>query len=229
MRGIVNESGASEFGDVIHPAAKRQSAASTSYAWLKDQIVAVPREVGVFISEAEVVAASGTGRTPAREALQRLETEGYLQIIPRKGIYIPPISEVEIRHVMDARMLVETVCAERAIESGALADSRLEEILRRQEHLVGENRPFIEEDRLFHLTIVEKGRNPILTNFYAQLRDRQVRMGLSALTQERNRDLHVLDEHRQIARSIREGDRDAAVNAVTRHLSNTLAALLGGH
>lgn len=225
----MNEAGASEFGDVIHPAAKRQSAASTSYAWLKDQIAAVPREVGLFISEAEVVAGSGTGRTPAREALQRLETEGYLQIIPRKGIYIPPISEAEIRHVMDARMLVETVCAERAIESGDLTDSRLEEILRQQKQLVGENRPFIEEDRLFHLTIVEKGRNPILTNFYAQLRDRQVRMGLSALTQERNRDLHVLDEHREIARFIREGDRDSAVKAVTRHLSNTLTALLGGH
>jgi DNA-binding GntR family transcriptional regulator len=67
---------------------RRENTALEGYRWLKKYIGTIPRDAGVSISEAEVIEGAGIGRTPAREALQRLEVEGHLWIIPRKGIYI---------------------------------------------------------------------------------------------------------------------------------------------
>lgn len=64
------------------------SAQDLTYAWLKRHISELPKEGGVFLSESEVAQAAGTSRTPVREALLRLETEGLLTIVPKKGAYI---------------------------------------------------------------------------------------------------------------------------------------------
>ena len=213
---------------LIGPSKRRESAAQVSYLWLKDRIGAVPRDAGMFISEADVAQGSGTGRTPAREALQRLETEGYLQIIPRKGIFIPPISNADITALMDARHVVEEWCVERTTIGGKLSDGILGRFIDQQERLIGEDRSFIEADRLFHRTIVTNAGNPVLSTFYEQLRDRQVRMGIMALSRERDRALHVLTEHREIADAIQSGDAEAARIALGKHLDTTLSVLIGG-
>lgn len=63
----------------------------------------MPRHEGVFLTEGAAAAATGTSRTPVREALLRLEAEGFLQIVPKKGAFVPPISDAEVESVMQAR------------------------------------------------------------------------------------------------------------------------------
>jgi len=84
-----------------------ESAQDVTYRWLKCHIASLPRHVGTFLTETEVAAAAQTSRTPVREALLRLEAEGFLQIMPKKGAYVPPVSDDEVRAVMEARGLVE--------------------------------------------------------------------------------------------------------------------------
>jgi DNA-binding GntR family transcriptional regulator len=210
---------------VLGAGGRRESTALEGYRWLKKHIGTIPRDVGVIISEAEVIEGARIGRTPAREALQRLEAEGHLQIIPRKGIYIAPISDAEMRYLIDSRRAVERwsgeeVAVRKLLDAGALAS-----LITEQESRLADAEAFIASDRAFHESIVTAAGNPILSAFYEQLRDRQVRLGLTAILRESGRTTAVLEEHRAIANAIRDGDIGATHAAINRHLDSTLSAL----
>ncbi|GAA3072504.1 GntR family transcriptional regulator [Streptosporangium carneum] len=192
---------------------------------MKHHIGSLPRHEGTFLTEAEVCEATGMSRTPVREALLRLETEGFLQIMPKKGAFVPPVSDAEIEAVMQARELVEDWCVRRAVP---LADSlapELERLVDRQETLLEDHLAFIECDRAFHRAIVRAAGNPVLAEFYETLRDRQVRMGLRAVAAAEDRARTVLAEHAAIVEGIRSGDAARAASALAAHLNGTLAVL----
>src|SRR5262249_54030120 len=98
---------------------RTEAAQDAVYRWLKQHVLNLPRHEGNFVTEAEVCRAIGMSRTPVREAMLRLEADGLLQIVPKKGAYVPPITEAEVESVMQARGLVEDWCARRAALSAA--------------------------------------------------------------------------------------------------------------
>ncbi|GAA4094744.1 GntR family transcriptional regulator [Actinomadura miaoliensis] len=196
-----------------------------AYRWLKQHIARSPRHVGMFLSEAEVARETGTSRTPVREALLRLEAEGFLQIVPKKGVFVPPITDDEVRAVMQARELVEDWCVRQVTPASTGLISELESLLAEQERMIGDPVTFIELDRAFHRAIVRRAGNPVLAEFYESLRERQVRMGLHAVANEHDRARGVLDEHAAIVAALRTGEATAAGAALTAHLSSTMAAL----
>ncbi|URN05793.1 GntR family transcriptional regulator [Actinomadura madurae] len=189
---------------------------------MKRHISELPKEGGVFLSESEVAQAAGTSRTPVREALLRLETEGLLTIVPKKGAYIPPISDGEITAVMEARGLVESWCVRRVVPADAAFLGELERILAEQEALLDDPVGFIDRDRAFHRAIVRQAGNLVLAEFYETLRERQIRMGVRAIASQENRARTVLDEHAAIVRALAEGNAGEALEA---HLASTLAVL----
>ncbi len=201
------------------------SAQDAAYSWLKQHIATLPRHQGTFLTEAEVTVATGTSRTPVREALLRLEAEGFLQIMPKKGAFVPPITDAEIQAVMQARGLVEDWCIRRIVPSVGSVLRDLEQLLRRQDELRDQPVEFIGCDREFHRTAVRAAGNPVLADFYESLRDRQVRMGLRAIAASPERARVVLAEHRKIVEGVRSGDPERAARAVAAHLSATLNAL----
>jgi DNA-binding GntR family transcriptional regulator len=196
-----------------------------SYEWTKRRIAELSRHDGTLITEAEVSEGARTGRTPAREALLRLEAEGYLEILPRKGAFVRPISDSEIGHVMQARGVVEEWSVRQMLALGAEIADSLQSIIDEQRAVLGDPVAFIERDRLFHGTIVQSARNPVLAGFYEQLRERQIRMGLLALAGHPERASRVLTEHIQIVAAIKSGDALVAAAAIGSHLENTLTAL----
>lgn len=207
--------------------ARGMSAQDSTYKWLRQHIATMPRSAGCFITETEVATVLGTSRTPVREALLRLETEGYLQILPKKGAYVPAISDAEAEAVMHARRMVEDWCARRvATNAGGLADE-LDELLAEQESLVTDPVGFIECDRQFHRAFVRAADNPVVANFYETLRDRQVRMGLQAVAASDDRAQTVLGEHRAIVEALRGGGPAEVADAVASHLQSTWDTLIG--
>ncbi len=205
--------------------AGRESAQDSTYRWLKHRIGSLPRHESTFLTEAEVCEATGMSRTPVREALLRLETEGFLRIMPKKGAFVPPVSDAELEAVMQARELVEDWCVRRAIPLAAGLAQELQELVSRQEGLLEDQLAFIECDRAFHRAIVRTAGNPVLAEFYETLRDRQVRMGLRAIAAAEDRARVVLAEHTAIVEGIRSGDPVRAASALAAHLSGTLAVL----
>lgn len=200
------------------------SAQEKTYRWLRRQIAEFPHDAGFFMTEAQIARELGVSRTPVREALLRLEAEGMLKILPKKGAYVAAISSDEAKSVMEARRMVEEWC----VRIGAVSDHGLggilAEFVEEQKRLAGDPVAFIECDREFHSALVRASRNPLLENFYESLRDRQVRMGLKALAVE-NRVDTVVREHQDIAKAVIARDEGAAVAAVKRHLDSTWSIL----
>lgn len=204
---------------------RRGSAQEITYRWLKQRIAAVPRYEGAFLTEAEVAAATETSRTPVRESLLRLQAEGFLQIVPKKGAFVPPISDAEVEAVMQARGLVEDWCVRQVAPVAHQVVGELDGLIGDQERLLEDPVGFIDCDRAFHRTVVRAAGNPVLAEFYESLRDRQVRMGLRAIAAAEDRARTVLDEHGAIIAGLRSGDPAQAAQALTTHLAGTLAAL----
>jgi DNA-binding GntR family transcriptional regulator len=203
------------------------NAQDTTYRWLKNRIAALPQSEGIFLSESGLAAEAGVSRTPVREALLRLEAEGLLQIMPKKGAFVPPVSDAEVHATMQARVVVEQWAAAQVALAPELLIDHLADLLREQTELLeaGETRGFIEADRRFHRAIVLAAGNPVLADFYETLRDRQIRLGLKAVSAGPGRGQEVISEHTAIMTALRALDGSLAVTAVQTHLDNTLAAL----
>ena len=202
-----------------------RSAQDVTYQWLKRHIASLPRHVGTFLTEMEVAAAAQTSRTPVREALLRLEAEGFLQIMPKKGAFVPPVSDDEVRAVMEARVLVEDWSVRRVTQRAYDLAAELGNLIREQVDSLTDPVRFIDWDRAFHRVIITAAGNPVLTDFYETLRDRQLRMGLRAVAASADRARVVVDEHTAIAEGIGSGDEARAVEALATHLHSTLVAL----
>jgi DNA-binding GntR family transcriptional regulator len=204
---------------------RADAAQDVVYRWLKQHVLTLPSREGTFLTEAEVCRETGTSRTPVREALLRLEADGLLQIVPKKGAYVPPITETEIEAVMQARSLVEEWCARQAAGFGNMLAVELDRQVALQVEVQHDPVAFIERDREFHRTIVRAAGNPVLADFYEGLRDRQLRMGVHAITISGGRGDSVLAEHAAIVEGIRRGQPEQAAAAVAQHLARTLVAL----
>ncbi|MFD3702081.1 GntR family transcriptional regulator [Nocardia sp. NPDC058658] len=200
------------------------SAPELAYEWLKNTIVTLPRDKEMFLSEAQVAAASGTSRTPVREALLRLEAEGFVRRVPHKGAFIPALSDSDIEDVMQARRVVEEwSVAEVAPDPGSIPN-RLRTLVDCQE---SDTDPveFIGHDLEFHTTIIRAAGNHLMHEFYRSLRDRQMRMGVRIVMADDHRKEQVLIEHRAIVDAIAASDTEAAVRAVREHLDTTLRSM----
>jgi DNA-binding GntR family transcriptional regulator len=211
--------------DMYVPLAERSaSAKERAYEHAKQLVLSSPAASGAFLGEEEVASALGISRTPVREAFLRLAAEQLIELLPRRGAFIPPVSSHEVVDVMEARRAIEPFALAQCSDLGGLA-ALLATALEEQTSLRDDARRFIERDRGFHLAIVQASGNRVLESFYDSLRDRMTRMGVVAVHQRRDRTQHVLDEHLEIVTRLCAGDREGAVGALDAHLISTLQAL----
>ena len=204
-----------------------QSQPEVAYQWMKSYIAALPREEETFLNEAVLAKSTGTSRTPVREALLRLEAEGFVKRIPHKGAYVPPISDPDVRALLQARSVVEK-WAVMTLE--AMPDTQIESfqrIIDLQREAADDPARFIELDTEFHTLMVRAGGNPVLADFYTSLRQRQLRVGVRAVTQGTDRALAVLREHQLIVDALRNRSIEAAHEAIDAHLDSTRHAVIG--
>ena len=209
------------------PPPAADTATDRAYAHTKARLLDGTYPGGALITEGEVSGAVGVSRTPVREAFLRLQAEGLLRLYPKRGALVVPVSAQEIDDVMETRGLVERFAVEKVLSSGAhvAVGSRLREALGRQRRLRRSPEPFTEADRDFHGLVVAATGNQVIVDLYASLRDRQLRMGVTALLRDPERVARILEEHAALAEAIGAGDREAALACVTRHLHGTEQAL----
>lgn len=211
------------------PPGRPQPAAERVYAYVKQAVLDRRYEGGSLLTEGELAEAVGVSRTPVREALLRLEVEGLIRLYPKKGALVLPVSAREIRDVVETRLLVETHAARAALPLPATVLEELAELLERQKRLAesGDLAEVAVADRCFHATLVKATGNEILGRLYDQLRDRQLRMGVAVMHAHPERVAKNITEHAEILQALRQGDVDAAVEAVDRHISSVNKLLRG--
>jgi DNA-binding GntR family transcriptional regulator len=96
------------------PEAPFPSLAEQAYQVLEDKLVKLDLAPGSVVSEGQLIQMTGLGRTPVREAMQRLAQQGLFQVLPRKGLLVTPVNLPDILHVLEARRPLERVIVYRA-------------------------------------------------------------------------------------------------------------------
>src|SRR5690349_12681721 len=101
---------------VARPAELEDTIAQQAYLNLKERIVSLALAPGSTIREADLQEQLGVGRTPLRDALQRLAHDGLLRIYPRRAIVVPKLGLAEVRELFEVRMALEPAAAALAAE-----------------------------------------------------------------------------------------------------------------
>ena len=96
----------------------QSSLAGRAYALIEEAIVTLRLNPGTPATEAELCNLIGIGRTPVREAIQKLAADGLIQVYPRRGLVIPPISATELHAVLEVREPLERIIAGHAALRG---------------------------------------------------------------------------------------------------------------
>lgn len=90
------------------------SQAEQAYELLEEKLVTLELPPDAQISEGRLIELVGLGRTPVREAIQRLAQQELLQVLPRKGLVVTPVNRNSMLHILEARKPIERVIIGRA-------------------------------------------------------------------------------------------------------------------
>jgi len=195
------------------------SAGARAYRYVKERLLDGRFPGGVLLSENQLARELGISRTPMREAFVQLEAEELLDLYPRRGALVRPVSMSEAEDVLEARLLIETHCVRRVAPQGpALSAALFEAIAGQERSLRDGGAGFTVADREFHRTIVAANRNPILVRQYDALRDRHQRITATLVARDPTRMAKFIAEHREIAEAIERRDPEQAVTLVESHL-----------
>ncbi len=206
------------------------SAPDRAYSFAKARILDGRFPSGALITEGNVAAALGLSRTPVREAFARLASDGLLKVYPKRGALVVPVSAAEVESVMETRLLVEQFAIEKVIRCETELGPGPADAIAKQEGFAagGDPRGFLDADHEFHRVFVAAAGNAILLQLHDSMRDRQHRMGLTALARDDARTPEALEEHRALTRAVTAGDADAAREIIRTHLHTTLVLLRDG-
>lgn len=95
---------------------KNDSLAEQAYALLEERLVTLQLSPGQLIGEKDLVQQLAIGRTPVREAIQRLSVEGLLQVLPRMGLMVTPLRRSDLTQIIEARRVLERLMVVKAAE-----------------------------------------------------------------------------------------------------------------
>jgi DNA-binding GntR family transcriptional regulator len=141
--------------------------ADRAYAAIEEMIVDRKLEPGQMISEGEIGAALGVGRTPIREAIARLKNVGFVEIHSRRGVQVSTIDPVKHLELLEVRLPLERDIVRLAVERATAVD--LEDLAAASTSLVtaaknGDRTAYFRVKRKLHDIEVRSARNSILSS-----------------------------------------------------------------
>ncbi len=202
------------------PAIAATSLADQAYEQLKHAIVRLDLAPGRVVSEEELQSIAGLGRTPVREAIQRLGRDQLVQVIPRRGVLVMPIELGDLALLYESRAMLEPYVHSLAAERGSESQwTVMEEALDRAEGL-GPDAPWTEllaADRVCHEQVWAAADNRFLTQTLDLLYSQSERLWHRYVRDVS--DLRsALAEHRAVLRALRAGDGERAAALIGRHV-----------
>lgn len=164
----------------------------------------------------------GVSRTPVREAIRKLELEGLVVMIPRKGAEVARITEKDLRDVLEVRSSLEELAAGLATER--LDDDSREKIQTALENfreaiVTEDNSRIADCDVEFHDTVFEATKNKRLIQIINNLREQIYRYRLEYV-KDASYHTVLLKEHEELAEAMFSGDKERAQEIMKRHIDN---------
>jgi DNA-binding GntR family transcriptional regulator len=198
------------------------SLADTAYERIKLDIIALRYQPGSYVNEAQICSDLELGRTPVHQAVLRLAIDGLLEVVPRKGIIVRPMSLQEVMASVEVRLINEPACARLAAERGS--DEQFEAMaacLKRGQRMISARdiTGLMNVDREFHINLAKAARNPLIEQILKRLHEQSLRFWFVSLSDPAH--LNAVDqEHWEVVKALKNRDADRAEAAIRRHIES---------
>jgi DNA-binding GntR family transcriptional regulator len=201
-------------------------------AEMRQRIIAGELQPGVSLSELALADEFGVSRTPVREALKQLQTEGLIEIRPRVGTFVTTPSRREITELFEMKELLEGAAARLLAQRGRVPEiDQLEENLRQADAAVaaGDKERYAELVQEFHDLLIAGADNSKLQAHYRMLMNQLAysRLVTTSLSQP-GRPTQSDREHHHVLELIIDKDGDSAERVMREHVRASRRALLAG-
>ncbi len=205
---------------LLQPAAgEARSLSVQAYYRIRELIVSLELQPGSIVDERALMARLGIGRTPVREAVRLLAREGLVEIHPRRGVFVSRVEAGDLAALSEVRAALESLAARLAAERRTAEDeARTVELL---DELAGggslDERALFELDQRLHRHVWRCAHNAFLEETLDAYFVLTLRIWLLAIDRVSRLD-RAVQEHRDLLEAIRDGDADAAADAMLRHV-----------
>lgn len=201
-----------------------------AYDHIKEMILDNTLEPGILYSETKLSSDLNFSRTPVREALKRLDQDGYITIVPSKGFMIRQLTQEDMRESIQVRCAIEGYCTHEIVSS--LSTQKGEDFLKELERLLNcmkesmqlddDYQAFLTYDHEFHLQIVQFAENREFMQLFQRLMYLIHLTSVSALSKE-GRLEGTYQEHASYLEALKQRDEQKAYSVLISHLMMPLA------
>ncbi len=195
---------------------------------LRQAILKGELQPGERLMEMKLAERLGVSRTPVREAIRKLELEGLVVMIPRKGAAVANITEKDTKDVLEVRRTLEMFAVEVACDR--ITPEQLQELKESAKDFEdfkgsADLIRIAETDMKFHEIIYEATQNERLVQMLNNLRENMYRYRIEYLKDPNYYD-SLVGEHREILNAIENGDKDHARRCMRDHIDNQQLAVI---
>ncbi|WP_276950727.1 GntR family transcriptional regulator [Acetatifactor muris] len=195
---------------------------------LRQAILTGELKPGERLMEIHLADKLGVSRTPVREAIRRLELEGLVTMIPRRGAEVARITEKSMNDVLEVRRAMDALCAELACDR--ITEEELGALSRACEHFehcvrAGDAKKIAQADVGLHDIIVRATGNQRLIQLVNNLSEQMYRYRFEYIKDSSQHET-LVKEHRIIYQSIACKDKETAAAAARTHIDNQKKAII---
>lgn len=191
------------------------------YNYVLDQIFQQKLSYGQKISEEEIAQSLNVSRTPIREALRKLESDGLVEILPKRFAQIVTLTEDDMRQLGTVKLQLDFLAAQLAVHHGSNSDfaalertnESMADALARDDHY-----QLLRQDAEFHQAYIRISGNALLVRFHHQLQTRISLFQSISLREKPDMMSHSLEDHQAIIDALYSRDVNNLLHVIVPHI-----------
>jgi DNA-binding GntR family transcriptional regulator len=201
--------------------ANTNSQSGEAYRLIKEKIITLELPPAALLDEVKLIADLGLGRTPIREALQRLALENLVVILPRRGTIVADLNMSDLQKIFEIRVELEVYVVRLAARRASAAQiAAMEALFEDADALLreGDNYQLIRLDHQAHRLLAQAAHNEFLEETLERLYNHVLRLWYVSLHRvQRLRE--AIEEHREIIACVKAGDGERAAQIMRAHIA----------
>ena len=205
---------------LVESAGSARSQSEEAYLRIRERIVSLDMPPGSVVNESRLRQELTIGRTPIREALQRLARENLVRSVPHRGTFVTDVNITDLARITEVRVVLESHAARLAAERLSIADrdSFAQFLERLEERPSLDQRQLMRLDQQIHREIYRAARNPFLESTLERYFNLSLRLWYLVLDRQVGL-REAVEEHAELLRAILAGDGPAAEESMRRHVT----------
>jgi DNA-binding GntR family transcriptional regulator len=205
---------------VVESPETARSQSEAAYLRIRDRIVSLDMAPGSVVNEARLREELEIGRTPIREALQRLALENLVKSIPHRGTFVTDVNITDLARITEVRVVIEAhaarLAAERLVGQDRVAVQELLAVL--EAGGAADQRELMRLDQQIHRQIYRAARNSFLESTLERYLNLSLRLWYLVVDQE-VRLREAVAEHVELLRAVLAGEGSRAEESMRRHVT----------